>query len=148
MTSIYSHCITWQGPASLRQCDFPVKGISHRVYLCARMHASSHVHVFIRTTDYAEHCCRPKGEKVEEGSSWRNCNVLNYKANNRRPSLLHDKFLSSSEGLLLWNFSIQHFLTIKCYNHQFFLPDSYRIRICMHLFCIIQQHVLFDVECC
>lgn len=64
MTSIYSRCSTWQGPASLRQCDFPVKGISHRVYLCVHMHASSsHVHVFIRTTDYAEHCCRPEERK-------------------------------------------------------------------------------------
>lgn len=38
MTSIYSSCSTWQGPASVRQCDFPVKGISHRVYLCVHMH--------------------------------------------------------------------------------------------------------------
>lgn len=63
-------------------------------------------------------------EKGEEESSWRSRGVLNYKANNHRPSLLHDKFLSSSEGLLLWNFSIQQFLTIKCYKHQFFLPGS------------------------
>lgn len=67
MTSIYSRCSTWRKAASLRQCDFPVKGISHRVYLCVHMHASSHVRVFIWTTDYAEHCCWPEERKCGRG---------------------------------------------------------------------------------
>lgn len=55
-----------EGPASLRQCDFPVKGISHRVYLCVHMQASSHVRVFIKAADYAEHCCRQEERKGGE----------------------------------------------------------------------------------
>lgn len=40
-------------------------------------------------------------EKVGKESSWRSCDVLNYKANNHQPSLLHLKFLSSSAELFL-----------------------------------------------
>lgn len=69
MTAIYRRCSTWPGPASLRQCDFPVKGISHPVYLCVHMHASCRVHVFIRSPDYAEHCCQPEEREGGGGAS-------------------------------------------------------------------------------
>ena len=44
---------------------FQLKGF-HTEYECVCTHVSACVHVFNRTRDYTEHCCRQGGRKEEE----------------------------------------------------------------------------------